>query len=409
MLNRRNLLRFGAASLFAAPFTRLLEPSFAASGNGPSRLLLFFTPNGTVHDHWRPDGGDSNYSFRTGSILEPLQGLEQDLLVLDGMDFCTGDNHEGGMAAMLTAGGSDSIDQVIANAIGGSSRFRSLEFGALTSAWGGSTQTRMCYRDGTFLTPDDNPTNVWKRLYGDLGDESLLQRRRSVLDLASRELSDLHGRLGVTERARLDAHLDSLRDIERSLEGSGSCETPLAPGTILSTDNDAFPDIVNAQIDLAVHALTCDITRVASVQLTHTVSPLVFTWLGETDGHHSLSHADDTNSAGIASFVNCERWFATQFANLVQKLKNTTDPATGGTMLESTMVLWVKELGDGRMHTCTDVPWIIAGDGGGAFTTGRYLNLGTTHDAVLTSVCNAFGLPNTQFGIGTAGPAGVLA
>lgn len=408
MHSRRQLLRLGAASLIASPFYRLLEPSYAASGSGPSRLLLFFTPNGTVHEHWRPEGSESNYSFRSGSILEPLQGLESDLLVLDGMDFCTGDNHEGGMAAMLTAGGNTSIDQVIADAIGGGTRFSSLELGALTSAWGGSTQTRMCYRDGSFITPDDNPTNVWKRLYGDLGDESLLTRRQSVLDLATTELNDLHVRLGHGERIRLEAHLESLRDVERSLSGGGDCESPLSPGSISATDNDAFPDIARAQIDLAVQSLACDITRVASVQLSHTVSPVVFTWLNETDGHHTLSHADDTNTAGINSFINCERWFAEQFAYMVNTLKGMTDPVTGESMLSSTLVLWVKELGDGRMHTCTDVPWIIAGDAGGYFSPGRYLQLGTTHDAVLTSVCNAFGLTNTSFGIGSAPAAGAL-
>jgi hypothetical protein len=408
MHSRRQLMRLGAASLFAAPFYRLLEPSYAASGSGPSRLLLFFSPNGTVHEHWRPEGSDANYSFRSGSILEPLQGLESDLLVLDGMDFCTGDNHEGGMAAMLTAGGSTSIDQVIADAIGGGTRFSSLELGALTSAWGGSTQTRMCYRDGSFITPDDNPTSVWKRLYGDLGDESLLARRQSVLDLATSELDALHMRLGHGERIRLEAHLESLRDVEKSLSGGGDCESPISPGNILSTDNDAFPDIVRAQIDLAIQSLACDITRVASVQLSHTVSPVVFTWLNETDGHHSLSHADDTNTAGINSFIHCERWFAEQFAYLVNTLKGMTDPATGESMLSSTLVLWVKELGDGRMHTCTDVPWIIAGDAGGYFSPGRYLQLGTTHDAVLTSVCNAFGLTNTSFGVGNAPAAGAL-
>jgi len=78
-------------------------------------------------------------------------------------------------------------------------------------------------------------------------------------------------------------------------------------------------------------------------------------------------------------------------------------------MLDTTLVLWAKELGDGRAHTCVDVPWILAGNAGGFFRTGRYLSLGgATHDQVLTSVCNAFGLENETFGNGTAGPLEVL-
>ncbi|TNE86842.1 MAG: DUF1552 domain-containing protein [Deltaproteobacteria bacterium] len=405
-MHRRDLLRlcgFGAAGLLASPFTRLLEPAHAGSLGGARRLLVFFTPNGTVHRHWRPESG---MQFAPGSILEPLADHADDLLVLE-TDFVTGNNHEGGMAAMLTGGGGDSIDQVVADAIGGQSRFRSLELGALTSAWGGSSQTRMCYRGGGFVTPNDDPVNAWNRLFGDLGNTALLDRRRSVLDLAMADLTKLRGRLGAEEAARLDLHTEALREVERGLAGGGTCEDPGDLGTIRATDNDAFPDIVKAQIDVAVQALACGMTQVASVQLSHTVGPVVFSWLGESEGHHSLSHIDDGNPTGIASFVNCERWFAAQFAYLLDRLKALPDPETGAPLLDDTTVLWAQELGDGRMHECVNVPWVIAG-GGGYFQTGRHLDLDETHDAVLVAVANSLGLPLTRFGVGTSGPAEVL-
>ncbi len=49
--SRRSFLRSSAASLLAAPFVQLLEPRRAIAGGGPQRLLVFFTPNGTVP--WR--------------------------------------------------------------------------------------------------------------------------------------------------------------------------------------------------------------------------------------------------------------------------------------------------------------------------------------------------------------------
>ena len=52
---------------------------------------------------------------------------------------------------------------------------------------------------------------------------------------------------------------------------------------------------------------------------------------------------------------------------------------------------------------------MIAGNAGGFFSTGRYLNLGgATQDGVLTSITNAFGLELESFGTGTHGPVGVL-
>ncbi|MEQ1501014.1 MAG: DUF1552 domain-containing protein [Myxococcota bacterium] len=409
-MNRRDLLRGGALSLLAAPFLRLLErPARAAELGFANRLLVIHSPNGTIPAHWTPSGTGASYSFPTGSILEPLRGLEPDLLVLTGMDFNTGDNHEGGMRSMLTAGGPTSIDQIVADQIGLGTRFKSLELSALTSAWGGGTQTRMVYRDDAYVTPDDDPLNAWQRLFGDLGDDVKLARRTSVLDLVTEEVATLQSRLGAAERARLDLHLEALRSVERSLAGGGTCDSPIAPAVSAPQDNDNFPDVVKAQLDLAVQALACGATNVCSVQLSHTVSPVVFTWLGQTDSHHGLSHADDGNTAGVDGFVACERWFAEQVRYLLDQLIALPDPATGAPLLDGTVVLWAKEMGDSRAHVCRGVPWVLAGSGNGFFSPGRALDLaGGTHDGVLTSIANAFGVDIEAFGIGTAGPVGVL-
>jgi hypothetical protein len=65
-------------------------------------------------------------------------------------------------------------------------------------------------------------------------------------------------------------------------------------------------------------------------------------------------------------------------------------------LLDSTMVLWCKEMGDSREHVCTSVPMVVAGAG---FTTGRYLrNAGASHARMLLSICRAFGLDTASFG-----------
>ena len=408
--SRRRLLTGGASGLLALPFLRLLSRPARADGDArASRLLVFFTPNGTIHEHWRPSGSGSSFAFPSGSVLEPLTPHREHLLVLDGMDFCTGSNHEGGMAAMLTAGGSTSIDQTIADHIGASTRFRSLELGAQTSLWGGTTQTRMSYRDGAYVTPDDSPHNVFDRMFGAVGDPVLLSRRQRLLDINRGEISALRARLGVEERHLLDAHLESLDSVERAISGESSCDSPVAEPYYDPMSNDNFPLVAQHQIDLAVQALACGMTNVVSLQLSHTVGPTVFSWLGQTDGHHSLSHAADTDTANVANFIACERWYAEQFAYLLDQMSSTPDPETGGSMLDTTLVFWAQELGDGRLHTCESVPWVLAGSGGGFFQTGRFLDLqGATHDGVLTSIAQAFGLELASYGVGTSGPLEVL-
>jgi hypothetical protein len=410
-INRRRFLSASATSVLAAPFIRLLNPPAMASTEvgGATRLLVFFTPNGTIHDHWRPSGGEEDFSFAPGTIMESLTPHKDQLIVIDGMDFCTGNNHEGGMAAMLTAGGTTSIDQLIANQIGTESRFASLELGAQTSLWGGSVQTRMSYRDGIFVTPDDSPHNVFDRMFGDVGDPVLLERRQRLIDINRGEINDLRARLGMEERHGLDAHLEALDSVERAISGDSSCDSPVTPAYYDVNANDNFALVAQQQLDLAVQSLACGMTNVASVQLSHTVGPTVFTWLDQSDGHHSLSHAANEDTANVANFIACERWYAEQFAYLLDQMATSVDPATGGSLLDNTLVLWAQELGDGRMHTCESVPWVLAGSGGGFFRTGRSLNLGgSTHDGVLVSLAHAFGLDIETMGVGTSGPEAAL-
>jgi hypothetical protein len=414
MLSRR---RFGfglGAALLAAPFLGLLRGRARAGGSSGAaqRLVVFFSPNGTVPAKWRPTGSGTSFNFPAGSILEPLAAHKDKLIVIDGLNFVGADNHEGGMANMLTGGGAashesggKSIDQFVAAAIGGASRFPSLELGVQTSAWGGSTQTRMSYGGpGQYVPPDDSPLSVYQRLYGDVVGtpqevDASLRRRQSVIDLVSDQLGSLSGALGGEEKVKLDAHLEAVRQMERNLGGGGSCEEGAPIGALAPYDNDSFPAIGRAQTDLLVAALACDATRVASIQWSHTVGPPVFSWLGLNEGHHSLSHMDDSNTAGVGDFVATERWFAEQFAYLLERMSELPDPGGDGSLLDSSVVVWAKEMGDSRAHVCTGVPFVLAGGAGGHWQTGRYLQYdGESHTRLLVSLCRAMGLDNATFG-----------
>ena len=132
------------------------------------------------------------------------------------------------------------------------------------------------------------------------------------------------------------------------------------------------------------------------------------TWLSLSDSHHTLSHSSDSDSSGIAGFITAEQWFSEQFGALLTMLAERESP-TGGVLLDDTLVVWAKELGDPRAHTCESTPFILAG--GGAFTPGRYIDCGgTPHAHLLVSICQAFGLSVETFGDNwtESGPLGVL-
>lgn len=416
-ISRRRFLVGAGASVIASSILGSLRGVSRADGaQTAKRLVVFFSPNGTVHKHWRPQGSGASFTLPAGSILEPLQKHQSKLLICDGIDYKSVDNHEAGMAAMLTGGGDAasstggmSIDQYVAAKIGQSTKFSSLEFGVQTSAWGGNVQTRMSYLGpGVYAPPDDSPKSVYKRMFGDISADpmamdKLLARKKSVLDLVSGEIKDLEKRVGKAEKEKLQAHLEAVHKVELGLTSGGqaTCDAPGAPLDLDPYDNANFPAIGKAQMDLLVLSLACGMTNVASIQWNHTVGPAVFSWVGVSDGHHSLSHSDDGNAQGVGDFVKTERWYSQQFSYLLDSLEATADPA-GGTLLDSTLVVWCKELGDGRLHDCKSVPWVLAG--GKAFSLGRYVNFGgAAHQSLLVSICAAMGLQNQTFGDATKG------
>ena len=415
--SRRRFLSNLATTTLALPFVQHLQGVAHAQGNTPQRLFIFFTPNGTIPQHIWPSGSETNFSFGANSIWEPLDAYKNDLIFIKGLEFYNATNHEAGMGAMLTNnGGTDtatgnySLDQLIAAHLNAPTRFSSLELGVQTSAWGGSNQTRMSYAGpGIYVTPDDNPSNVYQRMFGELlvGAEEATQRRarrQSIVDINRAQILDLRNRLGTEERIKLDAHTESLAQLENTIHAVPQCAPSEAPSGLTTYNNDHFPDIAQAQMDLAVTALACDMTRVVSLQMSHTVGPPVFSWLGVHEGHHSLSHGADGTTAA-QEYVLCERWFSEQFATLIQKLKDQPDP-NGGSLFDSTLVVWAKELGDGRMHVCTDVPFVLGG--GSTFTPGRYLDVGHAyHSQLLVSIAQAFGMELDTFGDPNSGSGGL--
>lgn len=424
-ISRRSFgLGVGAALLLGPVLDGLHREARADAPKATARrIIFFFSPNGTVHQFWRPQGDNTDFTFAPGSILEPLAPVQKDIVVCDGIDFQGFDNHEPGMRGMLTGRpdggifGGKSVDQFIASAIGQDSRFPSLEFGVLTNLWGSSGQTRMSYQaTGQATEPEDNPTEAYKRMFGDVLASSdpgaaarVLQKRSSIIDVVRGDLADLRSRLGASERAKIDQHLDAIRSMEKGLSGGSTCAVPVAPDALDPMSMTDVPAIGKAQTDLMVLGLACGMTKVSSIQWSHTVSPLLMSWLGLGEAHHELSHKDDSNTQGVQDFVKAERWFAEQFAYLVTQLKATPDPQGGGSLLDTSLVVWTKELGDSRLHDAKSVPFVLAGGANGALSPGRYLKFGgASHTLFLASLCRAMGVDTSSLGSDAAGLTGLF-
>jgi hypothetical protein len=440
-LDRRTFLRGGSVAV-ALPLLEAMTSSSRAGGTaGPTRrFVVFFSGNGTISEAWLPQGGEEDFTFthpQGGThILEPLSAHRDQLIVLNGINAATrgqgpGSNgHDLGMGHMLTCNelvpgpqgvgefghlpdgsvGGPSIDQHIAGLIGGETPFRSFEFGV---GWRLDTARQitsyMSYQ-GEFapVPPEVSPTSAFDTLFsglsGDPGEIAELRaRRQSVLDKVRDDFDRLNPRLGASDRMKLERHLDAIRELEQSLTATGGplegCEVPPTPDTMDPLANDNYPTVGRQQIDLLAMALTCDLTRVATLQWSTGQSGVRFSWLGHTEGHHSLSHEADNDGTVRTELVDINHWYAQQFAYLLDKLAE--QPEGDGTLLDNTVVIWVNEQGNGQTHSSSSIPYVIAGSGGGYFRTGRYLDFaGLPHNDLYVSCIHAMGHEEiTSFGI----------
>jgi Protein of unknown function (DUF1552) len=202
--------------------------------------------------------------------------------------------------------------------------------------------------------------------------DNLRKRRKSILDAVANRFTTLRARVGTVDKARLDSHLTSIREVETrvlALQPQTACMIPTRPADNFSAIGSNLPAWSKANIDLMVLALACDRTRVASFcWIAMGSGGVTFTWLGHTNTHHNLAHGN-----ALKEMTEINTWFSTQLAYVMSSLDKYPDVA-GGSLLDNTLILWWNELGNGSAHLANPAPFVLAGGAGGAIKMGRFLN-----------------------------------
>jgi hypothetical protein len=419
--SRRQLLKRLGIAAAASPLVPLFH-SDLASGQAapPKRLILFFTPHGTVWNQWAPTGTES--VFTLSPILQPLERHKSHLTVLAGVgvpDKGVGAPHTKGPSLLWTgstladdgtfnrtdcSGGctfgwntSASIDQLVVAALKPTTVYKSLQFGVRCG--GNNPASRMIYTAAQQpLAPETDPWAAFGRLFAVPTAPTALAKlqaeRKSSLDVVAAELGAIRTRLAAADRAKLDAHLASVSALEKRLLATqpAACAPPALGAKLAAGDQLNTPTVVDRQFDLMTAALACDLTRVASFQYSIGDNDgTIYSWLGHTTAHHGMTHAPDSDTATWAAVAQIYNWYATKFGELLDRLAAVKEGA--GTMLDNTLVVWGSELGKGNSHSFAQVPFVLAGGAGGALRPGRFLQYpaGTLHNRLLVSIAQAMG------------------
>lgn len=437
---RRSFLRALGVGASTVPFLPILEARAATSP--PRRLLFFFSGNGTIHESWEPKMESGKLVL--SPILKPLEAFKAKLNVLDGLDHTVilekGDRngHSAGMNTSLTGlkskgvdpadplvslGTGISLDQYLGPRIGAETKLRTVECGIQVLPYS-LDNASLSYRGPLQpIISENSPYRVFDRLFRGFAepdatpkaeDAEALADRQAVLDAISSSLEKAKARLSGDDKIKMEAHIGAIRAIGHSLttgRGTGASNTCAKPSLGRAIDvwrNENIPALGRLQMDLLVMAFACDLTRIGTIQFGRAGAAHRFSWLGpefsidptlskfdSAKGFHALAHKEADPDCR-AKLVKIHTWYAEQLAYLLGKL--AAIPEGNGTMLDNTIVVWLNELGTGS-HTHERVPFVLAGNVGGFFKTGRHVVYKSQpHNRLLLTLLHAMGVHEKTFG-----------
>jgi len=488
---RRSFLRAVGMGATALPFYRLLEDSFAQAAGDPLplKLITISAPHGIAAEYWnmrRPDGPaitadglslrgtDTETSFDItypNCSLQPFddaatygKSFKDRLLTIEGLDLAY-DGHDA-VASILTGtplnGGkpaNSSLDQFLAveKGLGASTKRSNIVLGVGDN--GINPGNTLSYSaGGTGVGKIASPYDAFDFLFsgfappGDTAGQDAAKRRnalgQSVIDAVRADCTRLRTRLAPVEQQKMDQHLASLRDLEKSfgtmMSSGGSCKVPARPavgdfpsdiGRLLRYNGGepTFDAVTTFFIDLLAQGFACDITRFGTLVMNdlpwdsahnattdslglglpselhglvaHKYNPPGYDWQGKL-----ASMGDPTSWLPLAKY---NKYVYGKVVRLMQKLD-------GLGALDNVLIYVTSEMGNPALHSSTTVPTVLAGGKNVPFRFGRRIRIAAdcappndscngrdvkfaagANNHLLVSIAQSFGVDVSSFGKGS--------
>jgi Protein of unknown function (DUF1552) len=414
VLSRRLLLRGGACGVGVAVGLPMLRAMLNENGDAladgtamPKRFGAWYWGNGVVANKWIPDTAGA--AWQLSPLLMPLSKVKDYISIVSGTVVYIPYQVSGHMGSLqaITSGvlgtpqgglnyayAGKTFDQAIAEKIGTTTRFKSLHLGVASTDtsdadFGALAKSISHNGPNSPNLPEYDPIALYDRVFGDgfstTGTPDVasvtLATRKSVLDLVAADTKALEARLGASDKARLDQHLQGILELEKQLGGvpgmTTACMKPERPtSSYAAIDNEQIQwEALNAaQTELLVFSLACDQTRVFTYRFSpcndFTVYPGFPTFVIDPTttntgtSMHGMTHTEAGDQPGVQK---CVTFSMSKFAALLERLLAT--PEGAGSLLDNCGILGFTECTEGRSHNAMNppgIPMIVAGRAGGS-------------------------------------------
>jgi hypothetical protein len=430
-LPRRTFIR-GLGATLALPLLDAMVPAMSAQSNAVKpapRFAAIYCGNGANMNDWTPAAEGKGFEF--SPILKPLEPFRERTQVFTGLDNFpatdqgdSGGQHPRAAPAFMSCvhpkqtEGADvqagtTIDQLIAQRIGGGSRLTSLELavdrndvvGACDHGYACAYMNSMSWKTPTMPLPaETHPRFVFERLFGtgDTAKERAARSEedRSILDGVAEEIAQLRRRLGRRDSLKLTEYLDAVRDVEQRIAKSEAAPIDFAVPPRPVGVPETFKEYAELMCDLQVLAFQADITRVSSFMLARENVNRSYGEIGLPEAHHAMSHHGN-NPQKMAVFTRLNTYHVETLAYFVGKLQAIPDG--DGTLLDHSVVLYGSGMSDGNTHNNYSVPVVVVGGRDLQMKGNRHLKYpkGTPLANLSMSLMDKFGVNVEKFGDST--------
>jgi hypothetical protein len=291
-----------------------------------------------------------------------------------------------------------SIDQAIADRIGGDTRFKSLVFQAGENL---NFSQISWDKHGLPVKQIDSPRKIFNLLFqvdeNEATQQQVLAEHRSILDAVYAQAQSMEKRLNSTDRAKLDEYLTSVREVEQTVKRRAywaDRDKPQVDYEIEDFDRKSVDDYVATLLDLAVLALETDSTRAVTVQIPF--------WEGfkESDlsgNYHDLSHHGQKPEK-IKKLLMLEHAI---LKRINDSLSTMRDRSVGNSSLfDQTTTLLTASMGSANAHNFDDLPALVFDSR--MKTSGHWRKQDVPMSNLYLGLLQLFGAEQEQFGESTA-------
>ena len=247
---------------------------------------------------------------------------------------------------------------------------------------------------------ETNPVSAFNALVGNIDSaptDGLSQRNGDIFQLLNGQYTSLANRLSGADRQKLEAHRSLINDLESRVSSVLSCSSQQPS----SSERNGLSKVERQYWDLDMFArlvamaFSCGDFRIASIGIDD-IPTETYGLPAGISIHHEYEHntdpelyfnnyEKDPNSDAAQLFFSREEamvkrnvWQAERVAEIVDVFASTPDRNGEGSLLDSTVIVYVNEMAHG-VHGHDHWPITLFGNFNNAISDGRYIKYANNH------------------------------